>query len=433
MTLSTALLARPGARNAHVDALRGAAILCVLILHFALAFGLKNSPLGTLLPGWLLYGLSYNGNFGVTMFFVISGYLITSNALQRWGQLRDIDLRQFYLLRAARIMPCLLLALAIIVLLGSFGLPFFANTDGDHKLPASHFLLGAGSVLTFWHNVLMQSTGYFNYCLNIYWSLSVEEVFYLLLPLLCVLLRRTWLLVLVCLLAMVAGPLYRSAHLDNEIFYMYAYPACFDALAIGCLTALLARHLARHPARQNEKRPLLTPRVCRLLRAGSALLLAAVYLRGIDDHEIFGFSLIALFSACFLLGAQSAESGPVMGPAAARSTLPAPAKTGPLGWLGQHSYELYLFHIIVLGLMRNLLTKQTMSYGWRLPCLLLFLGLSCLLAWAIARWLSEPANAAIRRRFAGFAGRNASAQDNVISTAAALHYSKETRHDANLG
>ena len=103
------------ARNARIDVLRGIAICAVLLLHFTLAYGLKNSPLGTWLAPQLLKAIAYNGNFGVTIFFVISGFLITSNSLSRWGDLKDIDLRSFYLLRVARIMPSLLLVLAIIV------------------------------------------------------------------------------------------------------------------------------------------------------------------------------------------------------------------------------------------------------------------------------------------------------------------------------
>lgn len=147
-------------RNARDDFLRGIAIAGVLLLHFTLAYGMANSPLGDLLPPWLLRGLVLNGNFGVTIFFAISGFLITSNSLRRWGELRHIDPRSFYVLRLARIMPPLLLALAIIVALGCLDLPFFTNGDDRHDFPATFFVIAAGSVLTFWHNVLMQSTGY---------------------------------------------------------------------------------------------------------------------------------------------------------------------------------------------------------------------------------------------------------------------------------
>ena len=368
----------PAPRNHHIDALRGVAILCVLVLHFALAYGLKNSPL-EVLPAWLLR-TAYQGNFGVTMFFTISGHLITSMSLRRCGALAHIELRPFYVYRFARIMPCLLLALAIIVALGTLDVPFFSNDDGNHALPASYFVIAAGSVLTFWHNQLMQSAGYFNYCLNVYWSLSVEEAFYLLMPLACLLLRKRSLIVALCCAAIVAGPLYRSQHTDNEIFFMYGYPACFDAIAIGCLAAMLAQSL-RLGARQGQ-----------LLRRISGIALAALYVRGIAGHEIFGFTEVALASAAFIVGA--AGSGRL-------------ARPGMLQWFGRHSYEIYLFHIIVLAAMRNLQTKATLSYAARLPWLLLFLVATALIAAMVARYVSEPANARLRRRIGGIQRRDA--------------------------
>ena len=361
-------------RNCHIDALRGAAILCVLLLHFALAYGLKNSPLAAL-PDWLLKA-AYQGNYGVTMFFVISGYLITSASLHRWGELARIDVAAFYVYRIARLLPSLLLALSIIVLLGTLDVPFFANSDGGKDLPASYFVIAIASVLTFWHNVLMQSAGYFNYCLNVYWSLSVEEMFYLLLPLACRLLRRRHWIVLLCGAAIVAGPVYRSLHADNEIYFMYGYAACFDAIAIGCLTALLVRNLKLR----------LSARGGKLLRLLSGLALAALYVRGIGGHEVFGFTWIALASAAIIMGSVTAEAGK-------------PSRSSPLQWLGRHSYELYLFHIIVLAGMRNVVDKAGLGYAERLPWLALFLAATALVAALVARYLSEPANAAIRRRF----------------------------------
>jgi peptidoglycan/LPS O-acetylase OafA/YrhL len=362
-------------RNNHIDALRGAAILCVLVLHFTLAYGLKNSPLGDLLPAWLLRA-AYQGNFGVTMFFTVSGYLITSTSLRRWGDLANIDIRTFYLYRFARILPCLLLALAIIVPLGLMEVPFFSNSDGGVQRPASYFVVAAGSVLTFWHNQLMQTAGYFNYCLNVYWSLSVEEVFYLLLPASCLLLRRRWLIVLLCCAAIVAAPMYRSQHTDNEIFFMYGYLACFDAIAIGCLTALLAQR-TRPSAPQGKA-----------LRWIGGVALTALYLRGIDGHEVWGFTQVALASAVFLFGS---AAQPASAPGARGSRI------APLRWFGRHSYEIYLFHIIVLAALRNVATKASLSYAARLPWLLLFLCLTALVAALVARYVSEPANAALRR------------------------------------
>ncbi|MFZ6775437.1 acyltransferase family protein [Undibacterium sp. Ji83W] len=370
------MLENISSRNAGIDFLRGLAILLVLLLHFSLGLGLKDSPLGSLLGPDLLRAIVLNGNYGVTIFFTISGYLITSNSVKRWGSLAKINWREFYLLRIARIMPPLLLALLIIVTLGILGVPNFDNADNGNQLPASYFFIAAGSVLTFWHNVLMQSAGYFNYCLNIYWSLSVEEMFYLCLPLLCIVLRKQSLFILLCLALIVYAPIYRSQHLKNEIEYMYAYFACFDAIAIGCLTALLARKI--------ELSKTLT--IC--LRWFSMLALAIVYLRGIGGHEIEGFTLISLCSAVFLMATiRSSQQG-----WASRKGLVW------LGWMGRHSYELYLFHIIVLALMRNVVSKKTLSYEMRLPCLFLFLLLSAVLAGLVARYVAEPANTYLRNK-----------------------------------
>ncbi|PIF13340.1 acyltransferase family protein [Janthinobacterium sp. 13] len=363
-------------RNSHIDALRGAAILCVLVLHFALAYGLKNSPL-EVLPSWLLRA-AYQGNYGVTVFFVISGYLITSTSLRRWGDLARIDLAAFYAYRIARLLPALLLALSTIVLLGVLDVPFFANSDGGKDLPASYFVIAIASVLTFWHNVLMQSAGYFNYCLNVYWSLSVEEMFYLLLPLSCRVLRQRHWIMLLCGAAIAAGPVYRSLHVGNEIYFMYGYLACFDAIAIGCLTALLTQHW--QPG----------ARAGRFLRWTAGLALAALYVRGIGGHEVFGFTWVAVAGAAFIAGATAGQ--------AAGRALP-----GPLQWLGRHSYELYLFHIIVLAGMRNLVDKAGLGYAERLPWLALFLAATALAAALVARYVSDPANAALRRRFRGAA------------------------------
>ena len=58
------------------------------------------------------------GNFAVTMFFVVSGFLIATNAAERAGGLGRIELGSFYVRRFARLTPCLVVALSIITILG---------------------------------------------------------------------------------------------------------------------------------------------------------------------------------------------------------------------------------------------------------------------------------------------------------------------------
>lgn len=362
------------ARSARIDCLRGLAIGVVLLLHFSLTYHLADGPLAKLVPRDWIRALVNNGNYGVTLFFVISGFLITSNNLRRHGELRAVKLREFYALRFARIIPPLLAALVVIVPLGLAGVASFDNRADGQPLPGSFMALAVLSVLTFWHNVLMQSAGYFNYCLNIYWSLSVEEVFYLLFPLACILLRRNVLIVVLCLSAIALAPWYRALHRDDEIYYLYAYPACFDAIAIGCLTALASARLA------------VSERLLRPLRWFCGVSMAVVYVVGFDGHEAFGFTLLALFAAPLLFKAFDAKGAAPLSP-----------WLRPLAWFGTHSYELYLYHIIVLGILREILPRSAVSAAWQLPLLALFIALSALVAWTSARYFAEPVNAYLRR------------------------------------
>jgi peptidoglycan/LPS O-acetylase OafA/YrhL len=357
-----------------VDFLRGASILAVLTLHFSLSYNLADSPLARVVPAPWVRAAIINGNYGVTVFFVISGFLITSNNLRRYGNLGNVDLRRFCAFRFSRIIPPLLLALAFIVPLGLLDLPSFSNALDGRPLPASFFWIATLSVLTFWHNVLMQSVGWFNYCLNIYWSLSIEEVFYLTFPIACVILKRAGLIAGLCAAFVLLGPLYRSVHTDDELFFECGYLACFDAIALGCLTALFY---------ERWQTDLVLGRGPRLVAAGA---LVITYLLGIDEHEIFGFSLIALCAAILL-------SNAFEGPPEGSRLLPARM----LAWFGRHSYELYLFHIIVLAGMRNVVPTGTMPYRLKLPCFLLFLVLSALLSGGIARFFAEPLNQRLRR------------------------------------
>src|ERR1700690_944288 len=66
------------------------------------------------LPAQLVHFLVWNGQLGVQMFFAVSGFLITSITLRRWSSLSNVRLRDFYLLRFARIAPLLLLLLMIL-------------------------------------------------------------------------------------------------------------------------------------------------------------------------------------------------------------------------------------------------------------------------------------------------------------------------------
>lgn len=363
-------------RNQYIDILRGISIVLVMLLHYCLAYRLHLSPLSEWIPVQTLRTIFFNGNYGVSVFFVISGFLITTNIRRRYGALAEADVIHFYKLRLFRLYPSVVLALVVITVLGLAGLPKFSNSIHGKDLGNGFFLVANLSVLTFWHNLLMEGMGYFNYAMNIYWSLSVEEVFYLLYPWVLMVARRRWQLIVLGCLGLVVGPAYRWIYRSDELFFMYGNLACVDMLVYGCAAAVAAESFELG----NGYR--------RLLAWLSLAAMGWVYMRGIGGNEAFGATELGVAAAVFLVMV---------------SKLPPDALASrvgkPLAWLGSHSYELYLFHIVVLGLMQEFIPKASMGAGQKLPMLVaFFLGSACV-AWAVARWYGDPLNRWFRRRY----------------------------------
>ncbi|MET3212889.1 UNVERIFIED_ORG: peptidoglycan/LPS O-acetylase OafA/YrhL [Burkholderia territorii] len=361
-----------GPRNARIDLLRGVSILLVLLHHFNIAYPLRDTALARVL-GWdTIHAIVRNGNYGVTMFFAISGYLIASNARRRWGSLGALDVRAFYVSRVARIVPCLLLLLALVNGLAAAGVPIFTN-HAPQGIAVSYWLVNLAS-LTFWMNVLIGAYGWVNYALGVLWSLSVEEVFYLTFPLLCIALRRDTRLFAFWVMTAAIGPAYRYTHSGDEGGFLYAYFACFDGIAIGCCTALLA---------ERTRWQVLAAAPVQWLVATA---MTVFYLAWpIAESHVLGVSAMALGTAVLLIGAH-AEHAPAHGRLLA-----------PLRWSGRLSYELYLFHLIVLGALRTFWPPSATHGDDKLALLVAYLALSAALIAVIARGYAAPLDRFIKR------------------------------------
>ena len=357
-------------RDDRIDMLRGLSILLVLLHHFNIAYPLRDMPLAGLSGGTLLHAIARNGNYGVTIFFVISGFLITRNALERWGHIGAIQPALFWLLRLARIMPTLVLALATVDALALAGLPLFGNRAGS----AVSLWTTNAAALGAWMNVLVIREGWINYPLGVMWSLSVEMAFYLLFPLACVLLRRRARLLALATLLIVIGPLYRLANQGDGEAWLYGYLACFDAIAIGCCAAVLSRRHTRPALRLPFVLPL------------AGLAMVALYLAWpIGQSNAFGASAMALGAAVLLFG---------------RSALPPSSPSLPRRLLmrcGRDCYEIYLLQLLVLGLLRVWLPPTQWQGDVRLGLLLLCVVGSCLLGALVSRCYSAPLNRRLRR------------------------------------
>ena len=230
-------------RNRGLDALRGVSILFVVIHHVAIRIPLAKTALAAFLPVWFLNGLSYNGGESVVIFFVVSGFLITRRSLQRWGSLPNISLRDFYLFRASRIVPTLLLVVALLSLLHLIGMPYYVIDKPNQSLGGA-----IASALGLYLNWYEGQTGYLPGGWDVIWSLSVEEVFYLAFPLVCLTLGRVrWMFVAVLILLVLSMPFVRDALAaqKNEIWFEKAYLPGMSAIALGVLAAMLAARMKR--------------------------------------------------------------------------------------------------------------------------------------------------------------------------------------------
>jgi peptidoglycan/LPS O-acetylase OafA/YrhL len=355
-------------RNANIDVLRGVSILLVLLHHFNIAYSLRDTCVTSML-GWdFVHAVVRNGNYGVTMFFVISGYLITSNARQRWGSLAKIPVATFYMLRATR--------------LAVTGIAVFQNRS-PMGIPVSFWLINLAS-LTFWMNILVEIRGWANYALCVLWS-SVEEVFYLSFPLLCVALRRVTHLIVFLGIIIAIGPYYRFLHQDKAEVFLYGYFACFDSIAIGCCAALLMDRLRW------------SDRIARIARIVAASSIAIFYMQWpISQSNVFGVTTIALATAVLLMTAHLK----ILSLLQSSTWLFFPVRVS-----GKLSYEIYLFHLVVLGLLRTFFPPSSIPGDPKVILLAGYLLFSIGTSALVARYYAVPISHTIRQRMVADGGR----------------------------
>lgn len=369
-----------------IDILRGMAILFVLLNHVNMRLVVAHFPYTEGLPRQLVSSLVWNGQYGVQIFFAVSGFLITSMSLRRWGSLSAIPWRVFYGLRFARIAPLLIVLLIALTLLHLTRSEWFVVPQDQGGLGAALF-----AALTCHVNVLEARVGYLPANWDVLWSLSVEEVFYLVFPLACLLLGRgRWLAVLLVLLVM-AGPFARTVLAgQSEIWKEYSYLGGMDAIALGCLTALLD---ARVRVADGAQRAALV--------LGALLMLLVLGFPGwLEDS---GLTQAGLDMTIMAIGTCLAML------AVAKGEFRIPALARPLLWLGRRSYEVYLTHMfLVIGAFLVFAALGKPLGG--VP--ILFIAsvlLSGILGEITGRYFSEPMNHLLRARMGGALNESARA------------------------
>ncbi|MEW6681309.1 MAG: acyltransferase family protein [Nitrospirota bacterium] len=341
-------LTRPSYR-ADIDGLRAIAVLSVVGFH---AFP-------DLVPG---------GFVGVDVFFIISGFLISSILFAGLAGDR-FSFMEFYSRRIKRIFPAL-----VLVLFATFVFGWFALLPDEYKPLGKHIAAGAGFVSNF---ALWSEAGYFDTSaatkpLLHLWSLGIEEQFYILWPLVLYLAWTSRLGFLsVTLLILAASFAINLTTVDGDRVAAFYSPLCrFWELLLGSTLAYLASRRTVVPASTRNAQSMI----------GAAFL--AVTLFAIDDKTAFPgwWALLPTIGAVLIIA-----SGP--GAWINRAILSRPV----LVWFGLISYPLYLWHWPLLSF------KHIVKHG--VPSVLSrisLIALSILLAWLTYRYLET--NVRFRRQ-----------------------------------
>lgn len=345
-----------------VDGLRGVAILAVLSFHFV------NNQLvhSVMAAGRILAKMTSFGWAGVDLFFVLSGFLITTVLLEKKGSKNFFS--SFFIRRIFRIIPCYYLLLVIFLLIQA--VPYFSSNHllvGNQAIPMlSYFAMV--------HNLFMaNSNNLGNDVLSISWSIGIEEQFYIIFPFLVYWVDEKKIPIVLGLLVVIASVV--RSQVDNWIPAYVLLPTRMDALSVGALVACFFRNGYFSHTMEKYKYHLFT------LFVVDVCVCAYLYIENGDlgpiRHGLFAaaFGILLLFAL-----------------------YPIPVYTDilslkPLQWVGKISYSLYLFHYLILAVFHHVAGNSNglvLESNLDLIVTLTALSFSFIFAWALYNWFEGP-------------------------------------------
>jgi len=342
----------------ELDGLRFYAFLGVFVFHVLPSQGAYYRSLHLPMPV-LWAGVVKAGGAGVDLFFALSAFLITSLLLRERQETGGISLRRFYIRRILRIWPLYFL----MIVLGAV----LSHTMVTQRLPwyyIAGYLLFVGN----WVQAVFGSPR--SICAPL-WTVSIEEQFYLIWPVLVKALERRG-MVIAGVFVFVAATVSQMGIVlagGSEGYIYYGSLSRCDSLVVGIMLALFA-----------ERLPKLTsgPRVLLIFGGMSGSIVASAWFLdqqgSIDMRAVFGRLIISIASGAILYGSLYSRNSLVKGRWVVR--------------LGKISYGLYVLHFTGILIMQILLHPA--SAGGMLAAKGMGLIMTIILALGSYRWVESP-------------------------------------------
>jgi len=295
-----------------LDGLRAFAVLMVMAHHANIPF-------------------CAGGFIGVDIFFVLSGFLITSLLLEEWRRTHDISLRKFYLRRILRLIPALVVFLIFIQL---YGLAVFRGPRlWETEKAIASVIFYVGNWVQAFHLVNMEG-------LSHTWSLSIEEQFYLIWPFVLLLLLGSgekerwilrWLGLAIVLIALRRGFMWTGEASGDRIYF--GGDTRSDELLAGCALAAWLQ-VATFPREKVRS-------VVRYMVAPALLVILAVIVHPLTRKTMYtlGWPAVEVAVGVLIAGLMLGTAGPLQKLFELR----------PAVWIGKLSYGIYLWHFPIVA------------------------------------------------------------------------------------
>ena len=355
----------------ELDVLRFVAFAFVLLLHAGPKDVAQWTALGVPeeVARWATSAI-LSGAYGVDLFFALSSYLITELLIREWHKRGKLDVKSFYIRRALRIWPLYFFFLGLTILVVPRLLP-------DEHLPSAHLW----AFLLFGANWSAAILGFPNSVAGPLWSVSIEEQFYIVWPLLLAAIGVRRILPAALVMIGIAGVVKLglvAAAVDTRVLWTVTF-ARLEPIAIGAMIAVLLR--GGVPTLGGTRR-------AALFAGGLFVWVAGTRYSPGGWANLILYPAVAAGAGAMLLATLRADT--------AGSLFGSPV----LVYLGRISYGLYVYHRLALDLVRHWLGEATTLQPWFAFLLvpLMTLAFTIALAAVSFRFVEEPF-LRLKRRF----------------------------------